>query len=796
MKFIYNIILIFCGLVFINAQKNFTIEGSVKDFHDKTVLSNAVVKIGNQSTKTDKNGRFVFSKIASGTYNLFAQHADCSDYEETIEVNKNLNLEIFLEHHAHDLETVVLHGNKKKNGSVVISTLEKTAIQRNSTDNLGNILTNISGVGSLKTGNNISKPIIHGLYGSRVSILNNGVKLAEQEWGVEHTPNVEVNNFEHIDVIKGASALKFGGGAVGGVVLMEPAILPKKDTLMGNVSLSGISNGRGADFNINLAKTWKNGWAIKTNGSFKKLGDLKAPDYNLMNTGLQNSAFSFGVQKQEFKKGISFDYYLTNQNIGILRSSHISSPEDLVQALTSERPIFTGDFSYKIDNPRQEIQHHLAKVSAFQRFENFGKLSATYSFQYNHRKEYDIRRTAELSKIPSLDLELITNDFNLNHLLERENFSLETGINLQYQNNYSSTATEARRLIPNYDKYSAGVYSVFKYKLLPTLNFEAGARYDYTRYNVKKWFNLSDWNAQYAAEYKRFEVRVNQNRILTNPILDYNNLSLNAGLEYHPSANFNLRFNYAKVSRTPNIAELFADGLHHSAAILEKGDMRLQNENGNQFNLIATAKFNVLQGLDVSVNPYYFYTKNFINQVPSGYQNTQWGNFIIWQYQQIDSRMFGVDLDLSLKITDHLKYKASGSYVYGQDITHNVPLILMVPPNFSNTIEFSQTKWNNFFVSLNNTTFLQQKRFPEYNIDVQLFNNQGEAYYQNVDISTPPKGYSLWNLQAGFDVAKNFGVQFSVRNAFNKSYRDYLNRLRHFSDEMGRSFILSLKYQF
>ena len=77
-----------------------------------------------------------------------------------------------------------------------------------------------------------------------------------------------------------------------------------------------------------------------------------------------------------------------------------------------------------------------------------------------------------------------------------------------------------------------------------------------------------------------------------------------------------------------------------------------------------------------------------------------------------------------------------------------------------------------------------------------MFNNQGEAYYQNVDISTPPKGYSLWNLQAGFDVAKNFGVQFSVRNAFNKSYRDYLNRLRYFSDEMGRSFILSLKYQF
>jgi iron complex outermembrane receptor protein len=71
------------------------------------------------------------------------------------------------------------------------------------------------------------------------------VKLAEQEWGVEHAPNVDINNFQHIDVIKGASALKYGSDAIGGVVVMEPEIFPKKDTIKGSVNLSGISNGRG-----------------------------------------------------------------------------------------------------------------------------------------------------------------------------------------------------------------------------------------------------------------------------------------------------------------------------------------------------------------------------------------------------------------------------------------------------------------------------------------------------------------------------------------------------------------------
>lgn len=795
MKNVLLLIFAVFSAIFINAQK-YSVEGRVIDFHDKTPLNNAKIQIGNQKTTSDSKGHFFIKNIAPGNYTLVAKHEDCNDFTETLSVQSNLNINITLEHHTNEIETVVLHGNQKKSGSMVISTLDKNVIARNASDNLGNLLSNVSGLGSLKTGNNISKPIIHGLYGSRVAILNNGVKLAEQEWGVEHAPNVEVSNFEHIDVVKGASALKFGGDAVGGVVLLEPAIFPKKDTLMGNISLSGISNGRGGDFNVNLAKTWKNGWAVHTNGSFKKLGDLQAPNYGLMNTGLQNSSFSFGVQKQEFKRGFSFDYYLTNQTIGILRSSHIGSPEDLAQALSSQTPIFTRDFSYEIGNPTQDVEHHLAKLSAYQRFENFGKLSFTYSFQYNHRKEYDIRRTEELSQIPSLDMELITNDININHLLERGKFSLETGINAQYQNNYSNPATESRRLIPNYDKYSAGLYSIFKYKISPSFNAELGARYDFTRYDVKKWFNLSDWEAQYADEFSNFEVRTNLNRILVNPILNYNNFSFNGGIEYHPSGKFNLRFNYARVSRTPNIAELFADGSHHSAAILEKGDMRIQNETGNQFNLVATAKLDVLSGLNISVNPYFFYTKNFINQVPSGYQNTQWGNFVIWKYQQINSKMYGLDVDLDLKITENLKYRGNASYVYGQDTTNDVPLIMMLPPNFSNTLEFSQPKWSNFFFSVNNTSVLQQKRFPVYNIDVQLFDNDGEAYYQPVDISTPPKGYSLWNLQTGVSVAKNMNVQFAVKNVFNTAYRDYLNRLRYFSDEMGRSFILTLKYQF
>lgn len=787
-------LLLLCSAVMSYAQKNFTVQGTVKDSDNHSLISHAKVSIGNTSVVSDAKGTFSL-KLNEGDYAVVVTHSKFDEFKESLKVDKNLKLEINMEHRAEDIETVVLNVKHRTPGAMIVSSLDKDLITRNVASNLGNLLTNISGVNGLKTGNNIVKPIIHGMYGSRIAILNNGVKMAEQEWGIEHAPNIEIGNYQHIDVVKGASALKFGSDAIGGVVLLEPAIYPKKDTLEGSIILNGQSNGRGGGVNVNLLKLWKNGWAINTNGSYNKLGDLKAPDYGLMNTGLESSSFNFGIQKKNAHRGFSLDYYLTNQNIGILRASHIGSPQDFYEAMNAPRPIFERDFSYDIDNPRQVVEHHLVKLNAYNDFKNFGKLSLTYSFQYNHRQEYDIRR-GDLNALPALDMELITNQVNINHLLTRGNWSLESGIDGTYQNNYSDPATKARRLIPNYDKYAAGIYSIFKYKFNPKWNAEASARYDFNRYDVYKWYDTSDWNNRYADLYPEFKVKESANRTLTHPILDYHNVSFNAGVEYKPSAAFNLKFNYSRVSRTPNIAELFSDGLHHSASVIEVGDMSLKNETGNQFNLLLESRLNVLQGLQISLNPYFFYTRNYINEVPTGVQNTIRGVFPVWSYQQIDAKMYGSDLDINWKLTSNITYKGRASYLYGQDLTHDVPLILMAPANVSNTIEFVKPEWNNFYFSVNNRQVFRQNRYPYNPVYITLYDGQGEAYEATLDLSTPPKAYNLWGLQAGVDIYKNFSVGVTVNNLFNTNYKDYLNRLRFFSYEMGRNIILNLKYNF
>lgn len=782
------------GLVIINAQKTFTVQGTVQDFHDKTLLENAEVKLGQFFAKTDKKGVFTFTKIPAGNYQLVAKHPQCDNYTENLGVDRDLHLAITLEHHVGEIQTVTIHGSHKTKGSVVMTTLDHSEIERNSTENLGNLLSKLSGVSTLKTGNNIAKPVIRGLYGSRISTINNGVKMAEQEWGVEHAPNIDVNDFEHIDVIKGASALKYGNEGVGGVVVLEPAVLPKKDTVMGNVRLSGISNGRGGEIGVNAAKTWQNQWFVKTGGTYRKTGDQYSPHHTLQNTGQEFNSFYFSFGNHSFKQGFDVSYSGVNQGFGIYKGAHLSSPEDFYNAVNFGQSYYLDNFSYDIDHPKQEVEHHVAKISAFKRFADFGKLSFQYSFQLNRRKEYDIRR-GDLNDLPSMDLRLITHSASLVHLLERGNWSLESGISGNFQDNYPNPATKARRLIPDYYRYDAGAFSVFKYRFNSKLNAEAAVRYDFSRYDAYKYYDTDKWEANYQELFPEFVVSESGSRTLTRPILDYHSVSANLGLNYKPFENIELKLNLSRAERTPNPAELFSDGLHHSAAIMEEGNLSIEKETIYNVNLSLAGQFNVLKGLHVEVNPYLMSSGNFINQIPTSVMNTNRGVFPVWTYQQIKARILGFDADAELKVTDNIKWKSGFSILKGDDLSNDEPLILMMPAKLRNSIDITLNKPKNFYLSLENQKTFKQNRYPIRNLPV-TFIKDGVEYIEVVDFSSTPAAYSIFNASVGADIVKNLNVNFRINNIFNTEYKEYLNRLRYYMYEPGRNFVITLKYNF
>ena len=76
----------------------------------------------------------------------------------------------------------------------------------------------------------------------------------------------------------------------------------------------------------------------------------------------------------------------------------------------------------------------------------------------------------------------------------------------------------------------------------------------------------------------------------------------------------------------------------------------------------------------------------------------------------------------------------------------------------------------------------------------------GEPVSTLVEISKPPKGYSLLHLNSEMSFAvfekSKMTIGFTIQNILNTNYRDYLNRTRYYADDLGRNFRVQLKLNY
>lgn len=770
------------------------LSGTVLDFHDHTPLGGAKISLdGRQVAETDAEGRFTIS-LEKGTANIRISHPECDVLEETLALKTDTRRDFYLEHHEAQIEAVTVAGRGKVSGFSAVQTVRRQAMEENVTQNLGNILTGLSGVNAMKTGNNIAKPVIHGLYGSRILILNNSVRIAEQEWGVEHAPSADPGAFETVTVIKGAGTLKYGGDAAGGVVLLEPKVFPVRDTLAGAFSTTYNSNGRGGAVNLEIAKIWQTRWFVRAQGAYKKLGDISTPDHSLQNTGTVENNLSFTAGYRSFQKGLELYYSGVAQEFGIFRGSHLGTAEDFLNAVNGGQTLYKGNFSYRIDHPKQDVYHQLAKIEVYNRFAKFGKITAQYAFQLNSRKEYDIRR-GDYNRLPSMDLRLITHQLKVSNLHEHENWHWETGISAAVQDNFPNPETKARRLIPDYYRYDGGAFSLFEYRFHPKLRAEVGLRYDFNRYDAYKYYDESEWEQRFSNAFSEFFVKNSGSRVLTRPVVDFHNVSANAGISYQLSDPLSLKLNLSRSSRAPNPAELFADGLHHSAAIIERGNLGIGREAVYQANAYFAVKTDWLSGFRMEVSPYYMASENFITQNATGALVTVRGIFPVWDYEQVKARLYGADVDAELKLTPNLKWNGQFGTVYGEDLSKKQPLALMMPTNFRNSLQLDFPDFSKAYLRVEHTAFLRQNRYPDVQVPLSVIEN-GQLAEKTLDLGTPPAGYGLWNVFAGVRFGDHLQVNAGVTNAANRRYREYLNRLRYFADAQGRNFFLTLIFKF
>ena len=800
-KFLTGIYLLVSSLMFAQ-QCDIELKIQIIDFHDGKPLAEA--SVSNSATGeilvSDENGELKFSGLCSGNNEFFLTHIYCEPATENVYLTANESVTWFMEHHIVELENIETLGYQARTTATQNEIhVHKEEIERSSVETLGSLLKTVSGVSGLETGNSIIKPMIHGMHSSRVLMLNNGIRQEDMEWGAEHAPNMDLNAFHDIRIIKGASALRYGGDAVGGMILTEYPKLPSTDTLTGKAGLTGILNGRGGNAFLTVQKGFNSPLAFQLQGSYKKHGDFEAPDYFLTNSGSEQKAFMTEISYGDFIQRISLSYSLFNTQIGILSAAHFGNLNDLANAINADIPYVSENFSYDIRKPYQHIRHHLAKLKLEKRFAGLGKLETNYAFQFNKRQEFDVR-TGEVTDIPSMDVALTTHSAEAVMMFDKlDEFNLETGLHGMIQNNYSDPATQNKRLIPDYDKFNAGAFVSVTYKPVFDWTFNAGMRYDYMHFDTKKYYYKRYWEQMnYDADFEENIIGDFGNEWLTHFKLNHYNFSGTMGAAYKPNNLHEISVNYSLANRPPNPAESFSEGLHHSAVSIELGDVRIKPETGHKISLNYSGNFEILNGLNFNLLGYYNPVNNFIYQIPTGADYTIRGAFPVWSYKQIDARFFGFDADFDLEITPNLQYQTKLAYVNGTDLTNDLPLLHMSPFNWLQEIRFQhQGKWLPYFAV--NTEFnAQQKRYPDYNFTIDVLDN-GEDVTKLVDISSTPESYFLMHAEAGLtlnEMGNPVRISARIRNIFNENYRNYLNRFRYFADEMGRQIQLQLVYEF
>ena len=756
---------IVCLNINLKAQNNcqYSFSGRVIDLDDGKELESTfvILKESNQTQITNEHGSFKFNNLCEGNYQFIIRHIGCKDSVISIHITKDTKLNIKLPHSAVELSQIdVMDKQPDMTKTQTVNEIKLKDLEGTRGQSLGESLKLISGVTTLNTGSTISKPMIHGMQGYRVLILNNGIRQEGQQWGNEHAPEIDPFIAQKLSVIKGANAVRYGSDAMAGVILVEPNDLPDTAAVTGEVNLVGMSNGQTGVASGILEGYFDKikGFNWRVQGTYKKGGTIKTPTYYLKNTGVEEQNFSYALGYHRKNWGIEGYYSQFNTKIGIFSGAHIGNLTDLKNAFNAHKPQDSlATFSYDINRPYQDISHELAKAKFHLHLAPRWITNVQYAYQYNIRKEFDKHpplnnALAALNK-PELDYRITSQTIDL--VLEHLNIKSFRG---QFGGSYMNQKNVylGRFFVPNFINNTWGIFASERY-VKQHIEFEAGIRYD--QKHLQSFYYIGN--------------------TLVKPDLNFNNVSWNIGSIIKPKNNLNFFINVGSAWRAPAPNELYSNGVHHGVGSIERGDPDLKTE--QVYNVTATGLYQPKKSL-IEITFYHNQFSNFIYMKPADQPElTIKGAYPVFNYEQADARISGIDTKLQTQLFNHIEITAKSMILRAWNYSINDYLIYMPSDRYSINIKgFASLSKNvsEIYLQAGYQFITKQWRVP-----------------QNTDFAPPPNEYGLLSAELGssFKFGKH-KINFSIAatNLLNTIYRDYLDRFRYFADSQGQNFTLRI----
>ena len=731
-NFLLSLILALYFPIYVFALPAGDISGQVTDAKTGQGIAGTTLTIPQLriSTVADANGHFAFHNLPiQGKYLVEARSIGYKSQIKSFDLSTTGSLDFKLDISIIEAHEVVIMGtpiaSNSKYNSTSASSVSREDLLYPSTNLIDALAKQVPGFSQLTTGNGISKPIIRGLGYNRVVTLSDGVKQQGQQWGDEHGIEIDQNQADHVEVLRGAASLLYGSDAMGGVInILEPSV-PSSGQVRGEL-LSSYATNNGLSNSSVMFTGNENGFVWRGRGSYQSAYDFKTPAGYFFNSGFHNTSLSgmLGMNKAWGYSHLNLSYF--KNNIGF----YDADPGD---------PLYTADGkSRTLDFPRQDIRHYKIALN-----NNFiigsSTLKLDLGYQKNQRRELP-------DAIPGLFFDLNTYSLDAKYYLAESNgWQPIIGIS-GIQEHSLNKGIEF--LIPAYDQTSIGVFGYVK-KSWDQNTFNVGLRFDHVNNNGKQ---LTVDNEELFSGFKN----------------NFSNVSGALGYTHVFSDGLNFKANAGSAFRAPNPAELGSNGVHEGTSRYEVGNPDLGPERSYQAD--ATLEFGT-GTVTGSFGLYENYIKNYIyssgkqgDQITITDDNNNPQTYDVYRYGQVNANLYGLEGSLNIHPTSFIHLDNTFSYTHAQNTSFDKPLPLIPAGVIHNTLRFEpKVKGLNdfyFYAGVDNY-FAQSRIDPTF--------------------ETPATGYTLIN--AGIGATFRLGKQelklyVSGNNLADTKYYDALSRLR------------------
>jgi iron complex outermembrane receptor protein len=579
-----------------------------------------------RETVTGPDGVGRFENVATGAYDVTARLSGFSATRAEVEVEDTgtVRLSVTLEVPFHFSETVTVSPGSRDTFESYqpASVLGGADLQQRVGATLGATLADEPGVNVRSFGAGNERPVIRGLDGDRVLILENGARTGDlSSQSADHGVTLDPASATQIEVVRGPATLLYGSSAIGGVINLVSDEIPTKpvEGLHGALTGQGATADEEGAFAGNVSGG--NGKvAFRANGSYHRTSDYDTPDGAVPNSFSRSKSggASLAATGRDGFLGASYQYVDTRYGVPFVEEGKTTL------------------------NPRR----HRLDLRAERR--HLGSFIDGLKFQggYRNYKHDEIEASGEIAT--SFRNELTEGQLLLNHRPVGR-LAGTFGAWASHRS-YSAAGEEALAPPTKQNTLAAFVYEEVGYR---HVSFQFGGRVDHSTFETN------------GAAVERPEL----------PDRTFTDFSGSVGILGYLRDDLTLALNFARAARNPSLEELYNLGPHAGNFAFEIGNPDLGTEVGYGADLSLRYRGPRLSGEGtLFLND----IDDYIFAFQTGEIDEEEGLPVV-SYASADSQLRGFEAHVDAGLTQNLWLVLGGDAVHGELRADGTPLP-RIPP--------------------------------------------------------------------------------------------------------------------